>query len=251
MSAKKFDVILPNERQKDDQPFVISTFYKFFNVEDKVSLQKKTKEFLMERSIFGTILIANEGINATMAGSRDSIDEMYDFVYDIAGEILFKESYSSNPPFQRLKVRVKKEIVALGVEVKSETGYRVSPTEWDELISSDDVVILDTRNDYEYSVGTFKGAINPNTKSFRELPDWTLENIKDKEKKIVTFCTGGIRAEKFTSYMKDQGYKNVYQLDGGILGYFAKTGNKNNLWKGDCFVFDERLIVNDKLEDAC
>ena len=162
--------------------------------------------------------------------------------------MLFKESFFKTQPFGKLKVKIRKEIVSIHEECSYNPGEYIKPEEWDNFIQRKDIILVDTRNDFEFYIGTFKGAINPETTSFYEFRDWCRENIPSKETPVAGFCTGGIRCEKSTSWLKKQGYKNVYHLEGGILGYFIKTQNKNKMWQGDCFVFDDRVIVDDHCE---
>lgn len=239
--------------------FVISTFYNIFKLsqEDSEILQRRIRKFMTENDMRGTVLIGvGEGVNSTIAGSRESMDKFYEFVKstELIKDTTFKESFHTSNPFDKIKVRMKKEIVTLGsveenYDFTGQKGKYVAPEDWDQFISRDDVVILDTRNDYEYHVGTFEGAINPVIDNFRELPKWLEDNRElYKNKKLATFCTGGIRCEKLTAYMVQNDQPEVYHLEGGILEYFEKTGNKNKKWVGDCFVFDNRIAVNDKLQ---
>jgi len=233
--------------------FEIATFYKLFRVKDTEVLKSQFMDILKKNYILGTVLIAKEGINATIAGTPSAMLEFYNFLdcHQDLSKMDIKKSYNNSNPFQKLKVKVKSEVVKFGMDTMDfDAGKYVNPREWDELIQSDDVILVDTRNDYEYYIGTFKDAVNPNTKYFREFSLWADEFFKsvDKNKKIAMFCTGGIRAEKTTRYMKNIGFKNVYHLKGGILNYFSETQNENKTWVGNCFIFDERVIVNDALE---
>ena len=202
----------------------------------------------------GTILVAGEGINGTVSGSREGIDALLAFLRSQPGmtALEHKESYTDECPFLRTKVRLKKEIVTLGikgVDPNRTVGTYVDPQDWNDLISRDDVILIDTRNDYEYQVGSFKGALNPETRSFREFPDYVRENLNPEERpKIAMFCTGGIRCEKATSWLKDEGYDDVYHLKGGILNYLDKVDADESLWEGECFVFDGRVTVNHDLD---
>lgn len=241
-----------------EKKFVITTFYKMFDLSstDAEILQRRIKNFMQENDIKGTVLLgASEGVNSTIAGSRDSIDKFYDFVKntEIIKDMTFKESFCDFNPFEKVKVKIKKEIVTIRSDEKfdflGKKGNYVAPKDWDEFISRDDVVVLDSRNDYEYYVGTFDKAINPDIKNFRDIKPLLKDfDQQFKDKKIATFCTGGIRCEKMTAWMM-QCLENqeVYHLEGGILAYFEQTGNQNKKWKGHCFVFDNRIAVDDQL----
>lgn len=207
-----------------------------------------------DNHIKGTLLLANEGINGTVAGSREAIDSLLNWLKrdERLTDISYKESFTEVMPFNRTKVKLKKEIVTMGIEgidPKQVVGTYVEPKDWNALISDPDVVLVDTRNDYEFQVGTFENAINPNTETFREFPQYVQDNMSPaKHKKVAMFCTGGIRCEKSTAYMKEQGYEEVYHLKGGILKYLEDVPKDETMWKGDCFVFDERVTVNHDLE---
>ena len=203
--------------------------------------------------IKGTLLLAKEGINGTVSGSPESIHELLTFLKAISElkHLTHKESWTDKQPFQKLKVLVKNEIVNLGVDVDPMTkvGEYVPPSQWNQLIEQDDVILIDTRNDYEIGIGTFEHAIDPNTRSFKEFPKWVSENLQpQKHKKVAMFCTGGIRCEKATSYLLDMGFENVYHLEGGILKYLEDIPQENSLWKGECFVFDQRVSVDHQLQ---
>lgn len=244
-----------------DQQTVVCAMYKFVTLENYQDLKQPLLNTMLAAGIKGTLLLAREGINGTVSGSRAAIDALLDYLNTderIRG-INYKESYTDTNPFYRTKVKLKKEIVTMGVngiDPKHIVGTYVKPQDWNDLISRDDVVLIDTRNDYEYEVGTFKGAVNPHTKTFRELPDFVKENLNPaKHKKVAMFCTGGIRCEKSTAYLKEHGFDEVYHLEGGILKYLEEVPEQNSLWQGECFVFDNRVTVNHQLEkgiyDAC
>ncbi len=233
---------------------LVIAFYKFVSLPDFAELQAGIQSFASEQGIMGTILLANEGINGTVAGPEAGIRALLSHLKSDSRltDLEHKESWAEENPFYRMKVRLKKEIVTLGVAGVSPTktvGEYVSPADWNALISDPDVVVIDTRNDYEVEIGTFKGAINPETTSFREFPDW-LDQQSDlkKDAKIAMFCTGGIRCEKSTSLLKDRGFENVYHLDGGILKYLETVEESESLWDGECFVFDQRVSVGHGLE---
>ena len=202
----------------------------------------------------GTILLAEEGINGTIAGPENGVKAVLKFLradYRLSG-LADKQSWADEAPFYRIKVRLKREIVTLGVpelNPAENAGIYVKPSEWNDLIASDDVVVVDTRNDYEVDIGTFKGALDPKTTSFREFPSWVKNQLKGRnDTKIAMFCTGGIRCEKSTAYMKSLGYENVYHLEGGILKYLEEVPPNESLWQGECFVFDHRVSVGHGLK---
>lgn len=232
---------------------VVAAFYKFAKLPEFKQLQAPFLEFCLSVNINGTILLAEEGVNGTVAGSRDSIDSLMAFLKTEPRlhDIDHKESFTNEPPFDRMKVKLKKEIVPLGVSTVDPNelvGTYVSPEDWNELISDPEVIIVDTRNDYEVDIGTFKNAIDPKTKRFRDFPAFVSDNLDpDKHKKVAMFCTGGIRCEKASSYMLQQGFKEVFHLKGGILKYLEKIPADKSLWNGECFVFDQRIAVGNGL----
>jgi len=228
---------------------VVAALYKFTPFEAPENLREPLLAQLRNCGVMGTILLAKEGINGTIAGSRDGIDGALAALRSLPGctDLEHKESHADDMPFLRLKVRLKKEIVALGVpsvDPNAVVGTYVDPTEWNDLISDPDTVVLDTRNDYEVAIGSFDGAIDPKTSTFGELPAW-LDAHRDtlKDKKVAMFCTGGIRCEKASSLFKSEGIEEVYHLKGGILKYLELVGEEDSLWRGDCFVFDYRVSV--------
>lgn len=240
---------------------VVCAMYKFVTLNDYKELKEPLYNFMLAHEVRGTLLLAQEGINGTVAGTRQGIDDLLAYLNndDRINGIVYKESYTNKNPFYRCKVKLKKEIVTMGVngiDPKHIVGTYVKPENWNALIERDDVVLIDTRNDYEYDVGTFKGAINPHTKSFRELPDFVKQNLDPKKhKKVAMFCTGGIRCEKSTAYLKEMGFEEVYHLEGGILKYLEEVPEQDSTWQGECFVFDNRVTVNHRLEkgdyDSC
>jgi UPF0176 protein len=228
----------------------ILSFYSFVNIADISVLQPQILHICMKKMVKGTILLAKEGVNATISGSYEATSEVLEKIIDLtsAKDVMKKYNYADVHPFSKMKVKLKPEIIGMGVgdlDVENLKGDYVKPEDWDEFISRDDVVLIDTRNDYEISVGTFEKAINPDTATFKQFPQWAQEN-KDlfEGKKIAMYCTGGVRCEKSTAYMKSLGYNEVYHLEGGILQYFEDTNNKNKKWVGDCFVFDDRVAVD-------
>ena len=240
-----------SEEYLQQNKIVISTFYKFCKIQDLPLFRNKLLQFCKQNSILGTILLGEEGINATVCALQEDIKKVYEYLsqYEFFNSILYKETLSKKPPFDKMICKIKNEIVTIKEkDVEHNPGEYIKPNEWDNFIENEDILLVDTRNDYEYHMGTFEGAKNPNTNSFVEFKEWCIKNIPDKHKKIAGFCTGGIRCEKSTSWLKKAGYQNVYHLEGGIIAYFIETKNKNKKWKGDCFVFDNRVVINDKLQ---
>ncbi|WP_276669056.1 rhodanese-related sulfurtransferase [Thalassolituus oleivorans] len=235
-------------------PFVVCAMYKFVTLNDFELLQKPLLDEMLRLDVKGTLLLANEGINGTVAGSREGIDALLDYLRrdERLADVGTKESFDDEMPFYRTKVKLKKEIVTMGVEgidPKRVVGTYVKPKDWNALISDPDVILVDTRNDYEVGIGTFKGALDPNTKTFREFPQYVKENLDpQKHKKVAMFCTGGIRCEKSTAYLKEQGFDEVYHLEGGILKYLEEVPKDETLWEGECFVFDNRVTVDHDLQ---
>jgi UPF0176 protein len=217
-------------------------------------LQSSLRKLLESLSIKGTILLATEGINGTLAGSNESMDEFELFLQKkkLFNELNFKISFASIEPFPRLKIKIKDEIVSIGnkkADPLLQVGDYVEPEDWNKLINRKDVLVIDTRNTYENAIGSFKNSIQPETTNFREFPDWVnnLDKNIDKNTEIAMFCTGGIRCEKASSLMKQQGFKNVSHLRGGILNYIETVHEQESLWQGECFVFDDRVSVDHKL----
>ena len=232
----------------------ICALYKFTRLDDFEEIQGPLKIFLESLNIRGTLLLAKEGVNGTISGDNDSIMKSLDYLQKderLVG-LEYKFSYSEKPPFKRLKVKLKKEIVTLGVsdiDPIFSSGTYVKPADWNELVNDPDVILIDTRNNYEFEIGSFKGSINPNTETFREFPAYTKNNLeKYRDKKIAMFCTGGIRCEKSTAYLKSKGFENVFHLQGGILKYLEEIKEDESLWEGECFVFDDRVAVKHNLE---
>ncbi|TFI54573.1 rhodanese-related sulfurtransferase [Mastigocladus laminosus UU774] len=233
---------------------VVATFYKFVKLPDYAEKQQSLLSYCQAQGIKGTILLAQEGINGTIAGSRESIDSVLSFLRSDSrfADLEHKESTVEEPPFQRLKVRLKKEIVTIGlpnIDPNEKVGTYVSPQDWNKIISDPEIVVIDTRNDYEISIGTFQKAQNPKTESFRQFPEYINKHINPSQyKKVALFCTGGIRCEKASSFMLSQGFQEVYHLKGGILKYLEEVPAEESLWEGECFVFDERVAVSHGLE---
>jgi UPF0176 protein len=233
--------------------FVIAAFYKFVSLEDYETLREPMLIQMHEHDIKGTIILASEGINGSFAGTRESINGFYQVIREDKrlSDIEFKETFDEENPFDKSKVKLRNEIVTMGikhVDPLKLAGTYLNPEEWNELIQDPETVIIDTRNDYEYDLGTFKNAINPHTENFRNFPDYVQKHLLDKkEKKIAMFCTGGIRCEKSTAYLKDLGFSKVYHLHHGILNYIEKMSQEKSLWEGQCFVFDNRVAVDEHL----
>lgn len=232
---------------------VVAALYKFAKLPDYREMQSGLLGFCVAQGLNGTILLANEGINGTVAGTRAGVDALITFLRADSrlADIDYKESYSDDMPFDRMKVRLKKEIVTLGVpgvDPNKKVGTYVDAQDWNALISDPDVILIDTRNGYEYDIGTFQGAIDPHTATFRQFPEYVKKNLDPvKHKKIAMFCTGGIRCEKASSFMLEQGFEEVYHLRGGILKYLETVPAEQSLWQGECFVFDQRIAVGQGL----
>lgn len=236
--------------------YVVCALYKFVRLDDYKSLREPLLKLMEANAVRGTLLLAHEGINGTVAGSHEAIDALLAWLKadPRLADTVYKESFSDEMPFYRSKVKLKKEIVTMGVEgidPRQVVGTYVKPKDWNALISDPDVVLVDTRNDYEVNIGTFKSAINPRTETFREFPQYVKENLDPKKhKRVAMFCTGGIRCEKSTAYLKEQGFDEVYHLEGGILKYLEEVPKEQSLWQGECFVFDNRVAVNHDLEQG-
>ena len=235
---------------------LVAALYKFVEIDDLLSLQSNLYEICEKNNIMGTILIANEGINGTISGKTNEINQTISLLKSDKrfANIEIKFSSTDKQPFHRMKVRLKKEIVTIGlpeINPNKKVGTYVKPDDWNDLISDPNVVVIDTRNKYETKIGSFQNALDPETSSFREFPDWVKKFKSSKEnanKKIAMFCTGGIRCEKASSLMKEEGFEDVYHLQGGILKYLETIDKENSLWNGECFVFDQRVCLTDELE---
>ena len=232
---------------------VVAAFYRFTALPDFAQHQQPLQETALSNDVCGTILLASEGVNGTIAGPRTGIDAVIAHLKSLPGcaELDWKESYTDKNPFLRLKVRLKKEIVTMGVQdmdpQKSYEQY-VEPQDWNEVISDPGTLVIDTRNDYEVSIGTFEGALNPETSSFREFPAWFRQfREENKIKKVAMFCTGGIRCEKSTAFLRSEGVDDVVHLKGGILKYLETIPEEKSMWRGECFVFDQRVSVGHDL----
>lgn len=236
--------------------YVVCAMYKFVALNDFEEMKEPVLSKMQALGIKGTLLLAAEGINGTVSGSREAVDGLLQYLNDDKRifPISFKESHHQEQPFYRTKVKLKKEIVTMGVDdidPRHTVGTYVKPKDWNALISDPDVTLIDTRNEYEIEIGTFKNAVNPQTETFREFPEYVEKNLDaTKHKKVAMFCTGGIRCEKSTAYLKQVGFEEVYHLEGGILQYLEDIPKTESLWEGDCFVFDNRVAVNHDLEKS-
>jgi len=236
--------------------YTVAALYHFTPFEDHEALQKPLQAICDETGTKGTLLLAHEGINGTIAGTHNGISAVLDHIRSLPGcagtDVKF--SHAAEMPFNRMKVRLKREIVTMGepdIDPRESVGRYVQPQDWNALISDPETIVIDTRNDYEVGIGTFEGAVDPKTKSFREFPKWFRENreeLLEGKKKVAMFCTGGIRCEKSTSFLRAEGVEEVYHLKGGILKYLEDVPQDDSLWEGECFVFDQRVSVKHGLE---
>lgn len=239
------------------EKFEIVNFYEFKDVAAIIELEQlklELKSLMLETGVRGTIILADEGFNASICGTPDEIEAFVpEFEKALETKISPKVSFHNNRPLRKVDVKIKPEIVTLkkAVDISLGTGTHVSPTDWNSIIADPDTILLDTRNDYEYKNGTFRGAINPRTVKFSDLPEFVAENLDpDKHKRVAMFCTGGIRCEKFAPYMKGLGFENLFQLEGGILRYLQEVPPEESLWEGECFVFDERRTLTKELKQG-
>ena len=243
----------PRQHAQQDRQLV-TAFYQFVELPDCGELRDPLLQRCGELGLMGTILLAKEGINGTIAGPEAGVRRFFKLLQQDPrfASVDPKESWCERMPFHRMKVRLKKEIVSLGVDgidPTREVGRYVPPAEWNDLISRADVRVVDTRNDYEFHLGTFEASEDPQTGSFRQFPDWVAENLDpQRDQHVAMFCTGGIRCEKATALLLQRGFRNVYHLEGGILNYLEQIPADNSLWNGECFVFDNRVTVNHDLE---
>ena len=237
----------------------IITLYKFHKIHEPLKLQAALKKELKNLDILGTIIIGNEGINGTVSGTNINLDraikrlKFHSKILDLD----LKESFSKKSPFLRLKIKIKDEIVTMGkknINPSTQAGEYINHKRWNALIEDKNTLLIDTRNSYEYAIGTFKNSINPKTANFKEFPEWVkkqkFSETDKKQKKVAMFCTGGIRCEKASAFMKNEGFEKVYHLKGGILKYLEETETRNSLWQGECFVFDDRVSVQHDLSEG-
>ncbi len=232
---------------------LVAALYKFVPLDALEDLQVSLKAVCADAGIKGTLLLASEGVNGTIAGPEQGVRAVLEWLRSDPrlADLEHKESWTPAIPFGAMKVRLKKEIVTLGVpgvDPREVVGTYVAPSDWNALIASEDVVVIDTRNDYETELGSFEGAIDPRTESFRDFPAWLEAQEIGPDTRVAMFCTGGIRCEKASSYMVARGYDQVFHLQGGILKYLEEVPESESLWRGECFVFDERVTVNHQLE---
>ena len=241
-------------------PVCVAALYRFTPFEDCASLRSPLERMCRDQHIRGTLLLAAEGINGTIAGPSEGIVRVLEYIRALPGcaDLDVKLSSASTMPFHRLKVRIKREIVTMGepgLDPRASVGTYVEPQEWNALISDPDTIVIDTRNEYEVAVGTFEGAIDPKTTSFRDFPEWFRRERErlmgsGRPPKVAMFCTGGIRCEKSTAFLKQVGIDDVYHLKGGILKYLETVPESNSLWRGECFVFDQRVTISHGLEQG-
>ena len=237
----------------------IITLYKFHKIQEPLKLQAALKKELKNLDILGTIIVGNEGINGTVSGTSINLDRAIERL-KLHSKILdldLKESFSKKSPFLRLKIKIKDEIVTMGkknINPLTQSGEYINHKRWNALIEDKNTLLIDTRNSYEYAIGTFKNSINPKTANFKEFPEWVnkqqFSETDKKQKKVAMFCTGGIRCEKASAFMKNEGFEKVYHLKGGILKYLEETETRNSLWQGECFVFDDRVSVKHDLSEG-
>ena len=234
-----------------NSPVRISTFYSFTRMPDPAALKAPVLARMQALDIRGTITLAPEGINATISGPAEAIDALMGFLHTLVdfATPTFRDSHFAQQPFKRTKVKVKRELISLGVPTFPDqcVGQYVPPAEWNALITQPDVITIDTRNDYEFQLGHFEGAVNPGTRNFKQMVAWTQANLATN-KRVAMYCTGGIRCEKYSSYLVAQGFAEVYHLHGGILAYLEQVPEAASLWRGTCFVFDERVAVETGLK---
>jgi UPF0176 protein len=233
---------------------MVATFYQLTPLTGCAVLQKAWKAEMLTHAVTGTILVTPEGINGTIAGPAAGVNHVLETLksHPQLGTLSWKVSFAPTNPFARTKVKLKREVIPLGYPTQpAMAGQYVTPAQWNDLVANPNVIVVDTRNDYEVKIGQFKGAKNPTTRTFRDLPQWLEDNLPaDKTTPIAMYCTGGIRCEKSTAYVRAQGYQNVYHLEGGILKYLAEIPASQSLWQGDCYVFDDRVAVDHRLQPA-
>ncbi|MEM8605283.1 MAG: rhodanese-related sulfurtransferase [Cyanobacteria bacterium P01_H01_bin.121] len=235
-------------------PVLVATFYKFVDLPDYRDRQEPLLEFCLNLGLCGTILLAAEGINATVAGTPEAIESLMQQLRQAPPltDLTYRTSTSAEPPFERMRVRIRPEIVTMGVQTidpRQRVGTYIDPEDWNQILADPETLILDTRNHYEVKIGTFKGAVNPQLKKFREFPEYAKEQLDPQQhRKVAMFCTGGIRCEKASALLLEQGFAEVYHLRGGILNYLDRVPESNSQWQGECFVFDERVAVQHGLQ---
>jgi len=229
-----------------EKKFKIISFYKFLNVHNFKNLQLSLKKYLIDNELKGTIILSPEGINGSISGINNFIPDFNRFIYKTFSFSSYDVNNISDSdflPFERPKVKIKKEVVPIEKKVIIREGKHISPDKWNEFIKKDDVTVIDIRKPFEHNLGSFKGSINPNVNNFREFKGYFDNFVKQNNKKIAIFCTGGIRCEKASEYLKDKGVEDVYQLEGGILNYLNSVPKTASMWEGECYVFDKRISV--------
>ena len=248
---------IATQSYENGSDLTVAALYHFTNLNNLQDKQSDLEIICKNNSILGTLLLATEGINGTIAGSTQGIQIVVDHIknWEEISDLELKYSFSSHQNFNRLKIKIKDEIVTMGkgdINVKEESGTYVDPKDWNNLISQEDVIVIDARNEYEVSMGQFSGAIDPKTDTFRQFPNWAdqLSQDSDTPKKVAMYCTGGIRCEKASSYMKTLGFDEVFHLKGGILKYLEVIPEEESLWSGECFVFDDRVSLVHGLEEG-
>ncbi|MGB7068638.1 MAG: rhodanese-like domain-containing protein [Pyrinomonadaceae bacterium] len=232
--------------------YKIISFYNFFELSDLHGIRRAVRDLMIGFDVLGTVILATEGFNATVCGKPGDIDKFVMALQSVLGtDIAYKQSFDAECPFQKVKVKIKPEIVTLkrNVDMSLGTGTYVEPENWNEIIGNGDVFVLDARNSYEFRTGAFKGAVNPGTSKFSDLPEFvTAELDPKKHRNVAMYCTGGIRCEKFAPYLRGLGFENIYQLNGGILRYLEEVPENGNWFEGECFVFDNRVAVDTDLK---
>lgn len=234
--------------------YIVAALYKFVSLPDYQTLREPLLDVCRGQKLRGTLLIAEEGINGTVSGSREGLDALLSFLRSDPrlADLEHKESHHESQPFLRMKVKLKREIVTMGVpdvDPNRTVGTYVEPEQWNALLDDPELVLIDTRNDYECAIGSFEGAVDPNIKTFRDFPAWVENNLDPTTtRKVAMFCTGGIRCEKASSYLLEQGFESVFHLKGGVLKYFEEVGEAQSRWQGECFVFDDRVAVDQSLQ---
>jgi UPF0176 protein len=251
---------MPIPHRESDEPLIVAALYRFTRLEDCSSQRAPLERLCRDHRVRGTLLLATEGINGTIAGAPDAIARVLAYIRALpdCSDLDVKLSRASTMPFHRMKVRLKREIVTMGepgIDPRASVGTYVEAEDWNALISDPETIVIDTRNEYEVAVGTFEGAINPRTASFREFPEWFRREREKllgtgKQPKVAMFCTGGIRCEKSTAFLKHEGVEHVYHLKGGILKYLETVPEQRSLWRGECFVFDQRVAVGHGLAEG-
>lgn len=246
--------------QQARDPFTVAALYHFTPFDDCAAIHAPLESLCLEQGVRGTLLIASEGINGTIAGTQEAIEKVLGAIRALPGcaDLEVKFSTAASMPFYRLKVRIKREIVTMGqpnIDPRSIVGTYIEPQDWNALISDPDTIVIDTRNDYEVAVGTFQGAIDPKTPTFRDFPEWFRQERErllgtGKQPKVAMFCTGGIRCEKSTAFLKQEGVDEVFHLKGGILKYLETVPSEASMWEGECFVFDQRVTVGHGLVEG-